>query len=141
MIYITNEISIDEKEIHFNYIRSSGPGGQNINKVSTAVQLRYNIKKSTVLSDEVKLRMVARGGKRISEDGELIIEAKRYRSQSKNREDALKRFVELVQLASRKPKDRKKTKPSKAASESRISEKKKQGALKKNRADRPNEWD
>ena len=141
MIYITNEISIDEKDIRFDYIRSSGPGGQNINKVSTAVQLRYDVKKSTALPEDVKVRLMVRAGKKVSEDGELVIEAKRYRTQSKNRDDALQRFIDLLQLACRKPKARKKTKPSKAASASRVSEKKKHGALKKTRANKPNEWE
>ena len=141
MIFITPEISIDENELVFSFIRGSGPGGQNINKVSTAVQLRYDIIRSPSLPEDVKKRLLSQEGNRISENGVLVIEAKRYRTQSKNREDAMQRFSELVKAACQKPKVRKKTKPSVSSSAARVTEKKRHGALKKIRKYNPDEWE
>ena len=141
MIYITQEISIDENELKFDFIRSSGPGGQNINKVSTAVQLRFNINQSTSLPEDVKKRLTALAGSRLSEKGGIIIEAKRFRSQTKNREDAIQRLVVLIKHAAQKPKVRKKTKPSVSASAARVSTKKKRGAIKKIRNYNPEDWE
>jgi ribosome-associated protein len=141
MLYISREISIDEKELDFDFIRSSGPGGQNINKVSTAVQLRFNINQSPSLPEDVKKRLADLAGTRLSEKGELIIEAKRFRTQTKNREDALLRLVVLIKQAAQKPKVRRKTKPSVSASAARVSDKKKRGAIKKIRNYNPEDWE
>jgi ribosome-associated protein len=141
MIIISREISIDEKEIDVDFIRSSGPGGQNINKVSTAVQLRFNIPQSPTLPEEVKNRLAELAGTRLSEKGEIIIEAKRFRTQSKNREDAIRRLIALITQAAQKPKVRKKTKPSVSASAARVSDKKKRGSLKKIRNYNPEDWE
>lgn len=141
MIIISREISIDEKEIDVDFIRSSGPGGQNINKVSTAVQLRFNITRSPSLPEDVKIRLAKLAGTRLSEKGEIIIEAKRFRTQSKNREDAIRRLVALITQAAQKPKVRKKTKPSVSASAARVSDKKKRGTLKKIRNYNPEDWE
>lgn len=141
MIIISREISIDEKEIDVDFIRSSGPGGQNINKVSTAVQLRFNIPQSPTLPEEVKIRLAELAGTRLSEKGEIIIEAKRFRTQSKNREDAIRRLIALITQAAQKPKVRKKTKPSVSASAARVSDKKKRGSLKKIRNYNPEDWE
>lgn len=141
MLFISREISIDEKELEVDFIRSSGPGGQNINKVSTAVQLRFNIKQSSSLPEDVKNRLAVLTGSRLSEKGEIIIEAKRFRTQTKNREDAIQRLVELIQQAAQKPKVRKKTKPSVSASAARVFDKKKRGAIKKIRNYNPDEWE
>jgi len=110
MIEITPTFNIDERELQFDFVRASGPGGQNVNKVATAVQLRFDVTHST-LPEEAKKRLMQLAGKRMSTEGILLIEAKRFRTQEQNRADALQRFVELVQKALIPPKARKKTKP------------------------------
>ena len=122
-----------EKELTFEYIRASGPGGQNVNKVSTAVQLRFDVAHSPSLQEDVKARLIKLAGKRVSGEGILLIEAKRYRSQEQNRLDALKRFREILNRASRKPRLRKKTKPTQSSTEDRLQKKKKRGEIKKYR--------
>jgi ribosome-associated protein len=111
MIQITRTIAIDENEIQEDFIRASGPGGQNVNKASTAVQLRFDVAKSPSLPDEVRERLVSLARNRISEDGVLIIDARRFRTQRANRRDALERLVELIRKAAPKPQIRRKTKP------------------------------
>lgn len=133
MIEITSSLSIDENEIQLEFIRSSGPGGQNVNKVSTGVQLRFNIDSSPTLPDEMKLRLHSIARNRITGEGLLIIEAKRYRSQEQNREDAIARLVALIRQATEKPKPRKKTRPSAAAQQERIDEKKRRAGIKRSR--------
>ena len=122
-----------EKELTFEYIRASGPGGQNVNKVSTAVQLRFDVARSPSLQEDIKVWLIKLAGKRVNGEGILLIEAKRYRSQEQNRLDALKRFREILNRASRKPRLRKKTKPTQSSTEDRLQKKKKRGELKKNR--------
>lgn len=122
-----------ERELQFEYIRASGPGGQNVNKVATAVQLRFDVVNSASLTAEVKARLLKLAGKRMTEAGVLIIEASKFRTQEKNREDAIERLNELVRKASQKPKLRHKTRPTKASKEERLKEKKKRGETKKNR--------
>ena len=99
MIRITDHIAIDESEISESFIRASGPGGQNVNKLSTAVQLRFDVRRSPSLPDEVRARLERMAGRRLTNDGVLVITAQRYRTQERNREDALARLVELVQAA------------------------------------------
>ena len=125
-----------EDEITLEYVRSSGPGGQNVNKVSTAVQLRFDIVNSPTLASHLKGRLIQLAGKRVNADGVLILEAKRFRTQEANREDALAKFHELIRKASEKPKVRRKTKPTKASQEERMKEKKKRGEIKKLRRGR-----
>ena len=110
MIEITPTFNIDESELLLDFVRASGPGGQNVNKVATAVQLRFDVSHST-LPEEAKRRLIQLAGKRMSTEGVLLIEAKRFRTQEQNRQDALQRFVELVQKALIPPKPRKKTIP------------------------------
>lgn len=130
MLEITPSIQIDERELQIDFIRSSGPGGQNVNKVATAAQLRFDVRASS-LPDDVKARLIHLAGKRITSDDVLLIEAKRFRTQDQNREDAIQRFVELVQQSLVKPKARKKTKPTAASREERLKEKKRKGEIKK----------
>jgi ribosome-associated protein len=125
--------SIDDKELEFSFIRADGPGGQNVNKVATAVQLRFDVLNSESLSEEVKARLVKLAGKRMTQDGVLVLEARRFRTQEKNREDALERFYTMVQKAMKEPKARKRTKPSVASIEKRLEKKKQHGALKRSR--------
>jgi ribosome-associated protein len=127
MIKITPTIAIKEDEIKFDFIRASGPGGQNVNKVATAVQLRFDVKNSPALSDDIRGRLFHLAGRRITEHGILIIEAKHFRSQKQNRKNAINRLIKLIRKASEKPKIRIKTKAS-LASKKRILEAKKHRA-------------
>ena len=130
MIKITPQIELDEKDIQFEFIRASGPGGQNVNKVASAVQLRYNTQNDT-LPNDVRRRLVNLAGSRVTDDGMLIIKAQRFRSQERNREDALNRLIELLWQAAQKPKPRKKTRPSALAREVRLQEKRRRSDTKR----------
>lgn len=140
MIRVTDHIALDESEIREDFIRASGPGGQNVNKVATAVQLRFNAAESPSLPDDVRARLMRLAGKRLTEAGEIIIEAKRYRTQEQNREDALNRLVALIQKATERPKPRKKTRPTRASQQRRIEGKRIRGDTKRLRGKvRPDE--
>ena len=133
MIHITKAVKIDEKEIHLEFVRSSGPGGQNVNKVATAVHLRFDVNNSPSLPDEVRARLIRLAGKKITAEGILIIEAKRFRTQEKNRQDAIDRLIKLVGKATEKPKARRKTKPSLASKKRRLDAKRHRSEIKSRR--------
>lgn len=141
MIEITSSIKIDESELQFDFIRASGPGGQNVNKVASAAQLRWDVRATTALPGEVKARLMKIASNRVTDEGILIIEAKRYRSQEQNRLDALRRLTVLVQQALEQPKVRKATRPSVTARAARVGEKKKHGEIKRFRHYDPEEWE
>ena len=130
MIKIAPGIEINEGEIQFEFIRASGPGGQKVNKVATAVQLRFNAASSPSLPDEVRHRLIRLAGKRMTEDGVLVIHARRFRSQDRNRRDAIDRLIALIRKASVQPKSRIKTKPSKASKERRLEAKRRRSKTK-----------
>jgi len=131
MIEITDDISIAEQELQWEFIRSSGPGGQNVNKVSTAVQLRFDVKHSPSVPDDVKKRLIRLAGRRMTREGELIIEARQYRYQERNRQDALKRLIELIRKAAQKPKIRLKTNPTLSSRVKRLESKRRKGEKKR----------
>lgn len=141
MIEITSSLKIDESEIQFDFIRATGPGGQNVNKVATSVQLRFNVKNSPSLPADVRERLIKLSGSRITEDGVLLIEAKRYRTQEQNRLDAMRRLMALIQKALEKPKVRKATRPSMTARAARVGAKKKHGEIKRTRRFKPEDWE
>lgn len=122
-----------EKEILFDFIRASGPGGQNVNKVSTAVQLRLDVANTHLIPDDQKSRLRSLAGKRITDDGILVIEAKRYRSQEKNKADAIERLGVLLQRSGEAPKPRRKTKPTLASRTNRLKSKKLESIRKRDR--------
>lgn len=132
MIRITDAIAIADTELDERFVRASGPGGQNVNKVSTAVELRFNVLSST-LPDDVRMRLIAMAGKRINQEGVLLIDSREHRTQAMNREAARARLAALVQAAAVRPKKRRKTKPSKAAKERRIESKKMRSEVKAGR--------
>ncbi len=132
MIVINPSLSIDEREVEERFVRSSGPGGQNVNKVATAVQLRLDVNASS-LPDPVKHRLKAVAGSRMTDDGVLVIDAREHRTQTQNREAARERLVALLERAAHQPKKRRPTKPGKAAKEQRLATKKRRGAIKARR--------
>ena len=132
-IRVTAEIALDEREIDEEFVHSSGPGGQNVNKVATAVQLRFDVRRSPSLPVDVRTRLERLAGRRLTRDGVLVLTAQRYRSQERNRADALERLVELVRQASEVPATRRRTRPSGAARRQRLDAKSRRAAVKRTR--------
>jgi len=137
MIEITPAIRLDESELQYDFIRASGPGGQNVNKVSSAVQLRFDLRRSPSLPAEVKERLERLAGRRITREGVLVIEARRFRTQEGNRSDATARLIALIQKALQPPRPRKPTRPGPAARAARLEQKKKRGLTKRLRRPPP----
>ncbi len=139
MIRITDQISIDESELEESFIRASGPGGQHVNKTETAVQLRFNVRRSPSLPNDVAVRLIKLAGSRATQDGVIVITAQNERSQKRNREEALARLVDLIRKAAVRPVKRRPTKPTKASREKRLQKKKQRSAIKSMRRARPND--
>ena len=137
MIRINEHIAIDEREIEESFIRASGPGGQNVNKLATAVQLRFDVRRSPSLPNDVSVRLQRLAGSRLTNNGVLIITAQRFRTQERNRADALERLVALIREAAVVPKKRRPTKPSKAAKRKRLDAKKRRSSIKSLRHGKP----
>ncbi len=130
MIRITDQIAIDESELVESFIRSSGPGGQNVNKLATAVQLRFDVRRSPSLTDEVRGRLERLAGRRLTREGVLVITAQSHRTQERNRADALDRLVALIRQAAVRPPARRPTRPTKASRKRRLEAKKRRGGIK-----------
>ena len=133
MIQVTPSVAIPESEISERFVRASGPGGQNVNKVSTAVELRFDPSQSTVIPSDALARLRVLAGSRMTSDGVLVIDARRHRTQAQNREDARERLAELIRQALVKPRRRRPTKPGKGAVERRIEVKKRRSDTKRGR--------
>jgi ribosome-associated protein len=133
MIQVTSSIQIGEQELQESFIRSSGPGGQNVNKVATAVQLRFDVARSPSLPQEVRERLLRLGGKRVTEAGVLMIDARRFRTQERNRQDARERLVALIRKAAERPKARRKTRPTAGSVKRRLESKHHRARVKRTR--------
>ena len=137
MIRITDRISIEERELEERFVRASGPGGQNVNKLSTAVQLRFDVRRSPSLSADLRTRLERLAGRRLTRDGVLVIMAQRHRTQERNRQDALDRLVELIRQASVAPTPRRPTRPTRGSKERRLATKKNRSSIKSLRHEKP----
>jgi ribosome-associated protein len=137
MIRITDSISIDESEISESFVRSSGPGGQNVNKLSTAVQLRIDVRNSPSLPNDVAVRLMRLAGRRITKDGVLVLIAQNHRTQERNRAEARERLVDLIRQAAVRPVPRRATRPPKASKQKRLESKKHRSVIKRHRQGKP----
>jgi ribosome-associated protein len=131
MIQITPTLALDENEIQITYVQSSGPGGQNVNKVATAAKLRFDVARSPSLPDEVRERLLALAGKHITQDGWLVLDARRHRSQDRNRQDAIDKLVKWIRRAARPPKPRRPTRVPRASKRRRLESKRRRSEIKR----------
>jgi ribosome-associated protein len=138
-IAVTPSVILSDADVEERFVRASGPGGQNVNKVATAVELRFDVRRSTALDEGTRARLMALAAGRVTDDGILVIDARAHRTQSQNRDDARQRLVDLVRRAMVRPKRRRKTKPGKAAVQRRIETKKHRGETKRARSRRPDD--
>ena len=139
MIRVTDQIEIDEREIEESFVRASGPGGQNVNKLSTAVRLRFDVAGSPSLPDDVRARLKGLAGRRLTKDGVIVIVAEQYRTQDRNRADALERLLELIRRAAERPIPRRTTRPPKSSKRQRLEGKKRRSRVKDLRRVKPSE--
>jgi len=139
MIVINDDLTLDEEEIAESFIRASGPGGQNVNKVASAVQLRFDVRRSPSLPEAIKARLMRLAGHRLTQEGVIVITAQRFRSQERNREDARARLVALIRRAAEPPKSRRATRPSAAQREERLAAKARRAAVKQRRRPAPDD--
>ena len=137
MIRVTPTISLDERELEERFIRASGPGGQNVNKLSSAVQLRFDVRRSPSLPSDVRARLERLAGRRLTREGMLVLIAQRHRTQERNRQDALDRLIELIAAATVAPKPRRPTRPTAGSRERRLESKKRHGGTKHLRRAKP----
>ena len=131
MIQVTGQSQLDEKDVRWDFVRASGPGGQHVNKAATAAQLRFNVRENQTLLPSVRRRLIQIAANQINADGELLIDARQYRSQKQNRQDALDRLAHLIRRAEVKPRIRRKTKPTLASKHRRLDQKKRRSGVKK----------
>ncbi len=133
LIPVTDRIALDEAELDFSFVRASGPGGQNVNKVSTAVQLRFDLRNSPSIPASVRMRMVRIAGRKLTDDGVLVIDARRHRSQERNREEAVERLLEMIREAAVPPTPRRPTRPTLASKKRRLEAKGRRSGVKRMR--------
>jgi ribosome-associated protein len=133
LLTVTRSIHIPESEVHLRFVQASGPGGQNVNKVASAVELRFDVRNSKALPEEVRDRLLRQAGRKVSGEGVLIIRAQRYRDQARNRQDAIERLIRLIQNAARRPPVRKRTRRPAAAVDRRLADKRRRAELKRGR--------
>jgi ribosome-associated protein len=131
MIAVTDTITIDEDELQFDFVQASGPGGQNVNKVASAVRLKFDVRRSPSLPDDVRARLERAAGRRLTLDGVIVIAAQRFRSQLRNRQDAIDRLVELIRKAATPPAPRRKTRPTAASRRRRLETKARRSSIKR----------
>ncbi len=133
MIHITDAIAIEEREVEESFVRAAGPGGQNVNKVATAVQLRFDVRRSPSLPEDVRARLEQLAGRKLTQEGVLVITAQRYRTQDRNRQDALDRLVSLIRAAAHAPPPRRPTRPTAASQQRRVERKRRGAGIKRHR--------
>jgi ribosome-associated protein len=137
MLRVTDKISIDDSELEESFVRASGPGGQNVNKVSSAVQLRFNVRQSPSLPNDVAVRLMKLAGSRLTKDGVIVIVAQAHRDQARNRAEARERLIDMIREAAVKPEIRRATKPTRASKQRRVEGKKHRGQIKSLRRAKP----